>query len=706
MQAIHRELTQIINGTKQFIIPVFQRDYHWGEVHCEQLWKDVVRVGSDPSDRRHFLGSVVYISTGDSTAAFTRWLLIDGQQRVTTLMLLLTALRDHIRETGWQGGPDDPTPNRIEAYYLKNTQEEGERRYKLFLRRHDQESLRALLDGESRSASASETVRDNYEYMREQLAVTDPSVVYRGIGRLVVVDVTLHRGIDDPQLIFESLNSTGMDLSQSDLIRNFILMRLPEREQTRLYESYWQKVESLFRGSEGLFDSFMRDYLALLTESPKQEKADQIYFAFRRHFTVLVSETDDLGDFLARVLRFARYYAAFFLGNGNTDGEPLIQSLARLRRLVDVAAILVMRLFDVYEQHRTLSMAEFVEAIELLESYVFRRSICGEQTRGYWQIFANLAYQVRPNTPFESLKATIALLRENYRFPEDAQFREALELGDMYHKRVCFYLLERLENHGSKELTDTTNYSIEHILPQNERLVSDWREMLGTNWKEIQQQWLHRLGNLTLTAYNSTYSDRPFEQKKTVSGGFNESAVRLNRSVRDQVVWTEIQMEERGRQLASRAVSIWPALHVDRHIVDAERAEQLRNTAKRSELSSIPMTSESKGLFAELRSRVLGINENVIEKAERMSVTYHCPSFFLEVLPRKRKLVLLLDLEFSELGPVSCDARDATQWKFFVHSVYSGGVFVAIRDSHDIEAALPLILMAHAHATSKSQYIV
>jgi uncharacterized protein with ParB-like and HNH nuclease domain len=255
MKAIDCPFTKIINGTTQFVIPVFQRDYSWTEAQCAQLWSDVLHAAKSGDERGHFLGSVVYIATGDSLAGFTRWLLIDGQQRLTTLTLLLTALRDHIRETNWTGGENDPTPKRIEAYFLKNVQEEGERERKLVLRRHDQATLTALIENKEFPSDVSNRIRENYDFFREQLWDVDPSDVYKGIGRLVIVDVALDRQTDDPQLIFESLNSTGIDLSQSDLIRNFMLMKLPEAVQTTLYEDYWSRIESLFLGSEGIFDA-------------------------------------------------------------------------------------------------------------------------------------------------------------------------------------------------------------------------------------------------------------------------------------------------------------------------------------------------------------------------------------------------------------------------------------------------------------------
>jgi uncharacterized protein with ParB-like and HNH nuclease domain len=379
MKAIQSAFTKIVNGTMQFIVPVFQRDYRWSESQCEQLWSDILLIARDPASRQHFLGSVVYVATGDSASSFTRWLLIDGQQRVTTLTLLLAALRDHIKETGWKGSEESPTAARIDAYFLKNTNEEGARRPKLVLRRHDQETLQAILDSTELPANRSERIAENYEFFREQVVSADPDDIYRGVCRLIVVDVTLEAGADDPQLIFESLNSTGIDLSQSDLIRNFILMRLPEKQQTDLYQSYWSKLEGLFRGSERTFDAFLRDYLAFKTRASKQGKSEDIYQSFRRTFTSLEASAGGLEPLLAELLRFGRYHAAFSVDPSLMPS--MAEDLARLRKLVDVPAMLIMRLFDCHERCRSLPQEDFRRALGRIESYVFRRAICGEQTR-------------------------------------------------------------------------------------------------------------------------------------------------------------------------------------------------------------------------------------------------------------------------------------------------------------------------------------
>ena len=248
------------------------------------MWADIIRVSSEDGGG-HFFGSFVYVA-GTSGAAFSRWLVIDGQQRLTALTLLLVALRDHIRHSGWKGKDEDsPTCDQIDAYFLKNTLEREDRGYKLALRRRDNSTIRALVDDKNpfENGAVSESLLDSYHYFRDLLrhSDSDPEQVYQGIGRLNVVDVSLERHIDNPQLIFESLNSTGVDLTESDLIRNYLLMGLPETEQTRLYDDYWSKLESLFHTAGSSPDIFLRDYIALKRRSTTQTRADRIYREFK-----------------------------------------------------------------------------------------------------------------------------------------------------------------------------------------------------------------------------------------------------------------------------------------------------------------------------------------------------------------------------------------------------------------------------------------
>lgn len=688
MIANQRLFPKIINGASQFVIPVFQRDYSWSEDNCRKIWKDIIVVAESLGERGHFIGSVVYIQTGDSSAGFTRWLLIDGQQRVTTLTLLLIALRDHILETSWTGSDDGPTVNRIEAYFLRNMQEVGERAVKLKLRRHDDATLQALIGRESLPATVSVRVRENYELFRELLQDADPEVVYRGVNRLLLVDVTLERGTDNPQLIFESLNSTGVDLSPSDLIRNFILMSLPEREQTRLYNTYWSKIEALFRGSERVFDSFIRDYLALRSRSSKLERSDRVYSAFRNTFSNVGDDAEMLEELLKELLRRARQYAAFAVGGGT---DELGRAFADLRRLGDVPAILVMRLIEAHETSGTLSAAELLEAIRLLESYLLRRAVLGAQSRGYGLEFAKLAYRIDEKHPLASLKAAMARMPAAYSFPEDAEFERALMESDLYHKRVCFHVLEALENRGSKERSDTSSYSIEHILPQNEKLSETWRDMLGEDWRQIQKSWLHRLGNLTLTGYNSTYGDKSLNEKQTIPKGFRESSVRLNQDVRDALRWTPDEISERGQRLIRRAKDIWPRLEADLTLIRAMETSELQARAARRSAEEVPMTPEATALFALLRNRLRIAFPDAIEMAETRSISYHDPEFFLEVIPRKRGLGLLVAIDYNEVDGPDGFVRDTSDYNFVVNATYQGGVLIHIRDSQHIDRALEVV---------------
>ena len=226
------------------------------------------------------MGSIVYVDTGDSMAAFTRWLVIDGQQRLTTLTLLLAALRDRISKTGWHGNGDSPTVDRINSYFLINPLESGDRHRKLVLRRADDSTLDYLITGSKAPVDLSEPILNAYRLFSKLVASNDPDAIYQGIAKLIVVDVTLHHAVDNPQLVFESLNSTGVDLSQADLVRNYILMSLPEKEQTTLYDGYWSIIEGYFKGSGAQLDSFVRDYVAQETRITKQTRYDQIYRVF------------------------------------------------------------------------------------------------------------------------------------------------------------------------------------------------------------------------------------------------------------------------------------------------------------------------------------------------------------------------------------------------------------------------------------------
>ena len=695
MKAEDVHLTELLEGPRQFIVPVFQRDYSWGTKHCLQLWEDILRVGSSKDVKAHFVGSVVYVAAEDSSVNVTRSLLIDGQQRLATLTLLLTAMRNRLPvvDPGPQASTDDglPTRSELEDNYLFNRHGKGDRRQKLSLRRADQSTLAALLDSKDLPTEPSERIRDNYEFFVERLESAELDLVYRGIKKLVAVNVRLTHGQDDPQMIFESLNSTGLDLTQADLIRNFVLMRQGEEVQTQLYNDYWQPLEHAFGArNRDEFDKFMRDYLTLQDRPGKQLKSDEIYRNFQDFFCSAETNTS-IKNILSELRRFGAYYVAFSLGQ--EQNPQLKEVLGRLRSLVEVAAPVVMRLYDCNERTKTLTTEEFVKGVELLESYVFRRSACDMQTRNLGRIFASLAYRINEDNPLVSLQVALYRQGENRKFPNDAEFRKALETRPIYDMRQIKYLLDRLEN-DSKERTDTSKYTIEHVMPQNDKVSSDWQKMLGADWQAVREVWLHRLGNLTLTGYNSEYSDKSFPVKKTTQNGFDESPIRLNKFIREQNQWTVAEMEKRGKELATKAISIWPALSVDREAVKKAELEDNKAEAARYTIDDLEFSPESKALFDQLRPQMLALGDGISELPGANSVTYRVYDYFVEIVPRRRRLSLVVNLDFDECEDPTSRAADATDTRI-THATESGGVLFTVDDSAQISAAIHIVRQAY-----------
>jgi predicted transport protein len=686
------QLIQLLNGAKQFIVPVFQRDYSWETKHCLQLWKDIMQAGSIANIKAHFVGSIVYIAADDNNANINRWLVIDGQQRLTTVILLLTALRNLVANPNTDSSSDVPTADEINDYYLINRYGKGTERHKLQLRRTDHETLVALLDGREAPKAQSERISENFAFFEEKLADADPNVLMAGIRKLVAVQVSLVRGQDDPQLIFESLNSTGLELAQADLIRNFVLMRQEEHIQTKLYDEFWRPMEIEFDARyRSDFDKFVRDYLTLRLKPSKPVRTSDIYVTFRDYFYKSGGEPI-AAQILEDLRRHARYYISYTTAKHQ---DPALRRAFRgLRTLVDVAAPLMMRLLYCAEEIGSISGPELVEATELLESYVFRRSVCELETRSLGRIFASLAFDIDDNKPLESLKLTIALQGQTRRFPDDSEFRAALESRDVYFMRQCKYLLDRIENY-SKERIDTSEFSIEHILPQNPRLSREWRSMLGDSWKTIQEEWVHRLGNISLTGYNPEYSDRPFAQKLSMEGGFADSPLRLNKFVKNQTQWTQIEIEKRGKQLAASALKIWGQIEIDEDAVRQAKLARMQKEASEYNEESLGLDESNKPLFVALRKEILSIGTDAVEIFRSRSVTYRVFDYFVEIIPRKQYLTLLFNMDFEDCDDPSQLARDASNKAFIVNASEQGGVLLQIWSEEQIPAALHIAKQAY-----------
>ena len=697
MKAENRRFTEIVNGNRQFIIPVFQRDYSWTTEQFTDMWNAVLAASDDHQGDGHFMGSIVYIAADTGAATFQSWLVIDGQQRLTTLLILLTALRDCIASSHWTGGDDSPTIGRINRYFLKNELESGRRSYKLVLRRADNETLQALIDGKEDTDLKdrdSERVMESYRFLKKLLESKecDFDRVYRGIGRLNIVDVTLDRRVDSPQLVFESMNSTGVSLRQSDLVRNYLMMGLDETTQTQLYDSHWCKIELFFKGSVSVFDEFLRDYMALKTKSTQQTKLDRIYDAFKV-FWRPDSETS-LDELLEDMARVARTYASF-RGTAPMQRPWLADAMENMRDLNTTQGLVVMRLYDCH-QKELLGSDEFVRAIRLIESYLLRRAVLGLQTRGYWSLFARIAHEIDEQKALVSLQVAFARLRDNNRFPSDEEFDRALREHNLYELRICKHILSRLENANEREPSPVHEYSIEHIMPQGIEDVPEWQQMLGDDWRDIHAMWLHRLGNLTLTAYNSTYSNRPFQDKSEMKGGFQQSAVRLNEYVRKQKRWSEIELRGRGKLLANRALKIWPYHDVDETYVEEVDIRELRALAAARSSRDLEVNPDVRMLLDTMLEQVRELGE-ILEVIEHKSVCCYGPGLFAELLPMGYRLRVLLPLDFNEIeNPMGISVEDSSTWKFVPNRTHSDcDLLIDITQESQIAAVLPMIRQAH-----------
>ena len=655
MKATEARLLEFLKKSPQFVIPIYQRAYSWTERECRQLWDDIVRTGKSDAIQAHFVGSIVYIEQGlYQVSSQSPLLVIDGQQRLTTVMLILEALAKRL---DGEEPVDGFSAKKLRNYYLLNPLEEGERAFKLVLTQTDKQSLFALMMQQmAQPAEHSIRITDNFAFFEQRIeALGDDFIpLCKGLAKLVIVDIALSRDQDDPQLIFESMNSTGRELSQADLIRNSILMGLEPPQQARLYEEHWRPMEIAF-GQEAYgthFDAFMRHYLTLKTGEIPNVKA--VYEAFKSH--ARSSEVDPL---VADIHTYSGYYCAMAF-----DKEPnkdLAHAFCDLRELkVDVAYPFLLELYEDYVQGR-LSTEDFVQAVRLVEAYVFRRAVCAIPPNSLNKTFATFGRAVRKDRYLESIQAYLLTLPSYRRFPGDEEFKRELSERDLYNFRSRSYWLRRLENHGRKEPVPVGEYTVEHILPQNETLSTKWRETLGAEWHRVQETWLHTLGNLTLTGYNAEYSDRPFAEKREMPGGFKESPLRLNKGLGTLTGWDETTIQERAKRLADRAAKVWKS-----PTLPTEELETYRPKAERPAgytLEDHPRLGEGspmRSLFEEFRKEVLALDPCVSEEILKRYVAYKAESNFVDVVPQKSRLRLLLHMHFYELNDPKELARDVT----------------------------------------------
>ena len=683
MKASSANLLSVLKGPKQFVIPIYQRTYSWQIAQCEKLLKDIIRISKDPSVPGHFIGSIVYFQEGIHTVSdVPELLVIDGQQRLTTVSLMIAAIAEFIKENDIE---IETNFTKLQNYYLLNAEEEGNLRYKLLLTRKDKETLIDLIKGVPLNEDHSQRVYENFNYFKSKINKDNAEDIYNGIQRLFIVDVALEKDKDNPQLIFESLNSTGLDLSHADLIRNYILMGQEVNLQKELYERFWYPMEQSYGNDYSTyFDWFMRDYLSVKTGSIP--KIDMVYDSFK-NYVQGDNAPKSIKEVVEDIYKFSNHYVKIVLHKEpDTEINLAFKSISKLK--VGVSYPYFLPIYNDYKD-KVISKIELLEIISLIESYVFRRAICGIPTNSMNKTFSNLYKTIQKDKYIESVKASLQLLESYKRFPTDSEFEKEIVMKDVYNFRSRNYLLSKLENFKRKELVNVDNYTIEHVMPQNSNLSQEWRSMLGENWKAIQENYLHTIGNLTLTAYNSELSDRPFKHKKTIEGGFNDSPIRLNDFLRKTEFWREEDILNRAKELSVKAINIWKSA-----VLTEEQLEYYRPEVKSSATYSIDAYDYLKGdmieLYEALKKRILNIDSSVHEEYKKLYIAYKSSTNFVDIVPQKSRLRLSLNIVFSDITDPKGYCKDITglgRWG-------NGDVEVAFENLNQLDDIMELIEQA------------
>jgi uncharacterized protein with ParB-like and HNH nuclease domain/predicted transport protein len=644
MKATEAKLLEFLKKSPQFLIPIYQRTYSWTERECRQLWDDILRAGRSDGVSAHFIGSIVYVEKGlYHVSSQSPLLVIDGQQRLTTVTLLIEALA---RAVGDSEPLDGFSAKKLRSYYLQNPLEDGERRYKLVLSQTDKASLINLIDQQPKPKEHSLRIEANFVQFQEWIKATKSDLLSlcRGIAKLMIVDISLSRDQDNPQLIFESMNSTGRELSQADLIRNFILMGLEPELQTRLYAQFWRPMEVDF-GQEAYatyFDTFMRHYLTVKTGDIPN--VSQVYEAFKSYSRS--AKAGDVEKLVADVRAYAGYYCAMALGAETDKGLKVVfHDIRELK--VEVAYPLLLELYHDYVTD-VLSKDELIAAARLVESYVFRRAVCGIPTNSMNRTFTRFGRELKKDRYLESIKAQFLLLPSYRRFPTDEEFMRDLQTRDLYNFRSCSYWLRRLENHGRKERALVEDYTIEHIMPQNENLSPAWKADLGPDWEIVHKTYLHTLGNLTLTGYNSEYSDKSFAEKRDMAGGFAQSTILLNQGLGVLNVWNEAAIKDRAQTLALKAGSVWNAPKLDVATLDAYKP-QAATAGYTIDDHPYLVAGITRDLFDAFSKEVLALDPCISEEFLKLYVAYKAETNFVDVVPQAKRLRLSLNVKFHEI---------------------------------------------------------
>ncbi|WP_231202134.1 DUF262 and DUF1524 domain-containing protein [Helicobacter pylori] len=685
------------NQKNQLVIPIYQRVYSWEKEQCKELWDDIIKVGGNDKMDTHFIGSILYVLDG-ITHSNNALFIIDGQQRLTTITLLLIALRDHLS--------DEVKRKEIEDHYLINSDKDGDKKFRLILSESDKDTLLYLINKDRRKPSEpSSKIVENFKLFEEWVSKNTDKLetIFKGLDKLMIVEIALEKGKDDPQLIFESMNSKGMELTQTDLIRNYIVMETEIEKQEGFYNKYWRAMEEEFKQNKKWFDRFVRHYLTIKTrEIPNINK---VYAALKDYQQ---KERIGIEDLLKDLQKYCGYFCQIVfkkeankdLNEANKDlneadkDKDLNKALGFLVDLeMDVIYPLLLELYSDYKGG-VLSKADFIPIIALIESYICRRAVCGLGTNSLNKVFPSFTKHIQKNEYFKSLKAHFGYLTEKQRFPNNDEFKDLFITIDFYRFKKNRYFFERLENFDTKEPVNTKGLTVEHIMPQtlteDTEDTEEWKRDLGENFKEIHNKYLHTIGNLTLTGYNSEYSNKSFQKKRDMEKGFKDSPLRLNQDLKDLESFGEEEIKKRANDLADLALKIWTYPKLDAETLEKYKPKKDKKEKKVYDLSSYKFGSNSRELFDILSKGIKSLDERITENFNQDYISYKFSKNFVDIVVQTKDLKLYLNMKFNELQDEKNLARDMTNKRH----LGNGDIEVKLETKENIPYCLGLIKQA------------
>ncbi len=662
------------NQKNQLVIPIYQRLYSWEKEQCKQLWDDIVKTGGSDQIEGYFIGSILYVLDG-ITHSNNTLLIIDGQQRLTTITLLLTALRNHLS--------DEVKRKEIENDYLINSDEDGDKKFRLILSESDKDTLLSLIDKDRRNPSEpSSKIVENFKLFEEWVSNTDKlETIFKGLEKLMIVEIALEKGKDDPQLIFESMNSKGIELAQTDLIRNYIVMETEIEKQEGFYNKYWRAMEEEFKQNKKWFDRFIRHYLTIKTrEIPNINK---VYVALKDYRQ---KEGIGIEDLLKDLQKYCGYFCQIvFKKEADKDLNKALGFLVDLER--DVIYPLLLELYSDYSDG-ILSKDDFRRSIALIESYICRRAVCGLGANSLNKVFPSFTKHIQKDEYFKSLEAHFGYLTNNQRFPNNDEFKDRFITIDFYKFKKREYFFERLEKFDTNETVNTKGLTVEHIMPQ--KLTEEWERDLGENFQEIHDKYLHTIGNLTLTGYNHEYSNKSFQEKKYMEKGFKQSPLGLNQSLKDLESFGEEEIKKRANDLADLALKIWTYPNLDAETLEKYKPKKDKKEKKVYDLNSYKFGPHSRELFDILSKGIKALDEKIVENFNQDYISYKFSKNFVDIVVQTKDLKLYLNMKFNELQDEKNLARDMTN----KGHLGNGDIEVKLETKENIPYCLGLIKQA------------